>query len=387
MLNHFGHIFSSLRGKRLLSAMAVPALAVVWAVYAFSPADVAPKPSDAKATKETRRLYQNLFKLKTKGVMFGHQDDLAYGVGWKDEDGRSDIKSVAGDYPAVYGWDLGHLELDSAKNFDGVPFNSMVNYVREIYSRGGVSTISWHMIDPVTGKTAWSNDSRSVVQILTDPAKQALYKAYLDKLAVLVTKFKGAKGEAIPVIFRPFHENTGAWFWWGTKSCSSEEFIALWRLTVDYLRNEKKLHNLLYAYSPADFDSEANYMATYPGDAYVDVLGFDLYANADSAYFAKTIDQRCAIVQQAAVSHHKIAALTETGYENIPDAQWWTKAILPVVNKYDLSYLLVWRNWKDSHFFAPYPGQKSEDDFKDFYSHERTLFQREMPAGIYKKNL
>ncbi|MBD0288787.1 MAG: hypothetical protein ICV79_25690 [Flavisolibacter sp.] len=57
-----------------------------------------------------------------KGILFGHQDDLAYGVGWKYEKGRSDIKDVAGDYPAVQGYELGHLELDSLINLDSVPF-------------------------------------------------------------------------------------------------------------------------------------------------------------------------------------------------------------------------------------------------------------------------
>src|SRR5436190_18227416 len=73
-------------------------------------------PADKKATKETVALYNNLKKLLSKGFMFGHQDDLAYGVGWKydastSSAGRSDIKDVTGDYPAVYGWELGHLEI------------------------------------------------------------------------------------------------------------------------------------------------------------------------------------------------------------------------------------------------------------------------------------
>src|SRR5882762_9723108 len=70
-------------------------------------------PSDKNATKETINLYNNLKKLAGKGFMFGHQDDLAYGVGWKFDAStssaeRSDIKDVTGDYPAVYGWELGH---------------------------------------------------------------------------------------------------------------------------------------------------------------------------------------------------------------------------------------------------------------------------------------
>ena len=81
--------------------------------------------SDKKATSETKALYKNLNTLVQKGFLFGHQDDLAYGVKWKYEDGKSDIKDVVGDYPAVYGWDIAGLENDSPNNIDGVPFEKM----------------------------------------------------------------------------------------------------------------------------------------------------------------------------------------------------------------------------------------------------------------------
>ena len=93
-------------------------------------------PADKKATKETINLYQNLKKLLDKGFMIGHQDDLAYGVGWKYEDGRSDIKDVTGDYPAVYGWELGRLEFDHDVNLDSVPFEKIKTFIsRNLQSR------------------------------------------------------------------------------------------------------------------------------------------------------------------------------------------------------------------------------------------------------------
>ena len=63
--------------------------------------------SDKKSTKDLVVSYEKLTYLTEKGILFGHQDDLAYGVNWKYEAGRSDVKEVTGDYPAVYGWDLG----------------------------------------------------------------------------------------------------------------------------------------------------------------------------------------------------------------------------------------------------------------------------------------
>ena len=60
---------------------------------------------DSLATAETVALFENLKTVSQQGVLFGHQDDLAYGIDWKATPGRSDVKQVCGDYPAVYGWD------------------------------------------------------------------------------------------------------------------------------------------------------------------------------------------------------------------------------------------------------------------------------------------
>src|SRR5215203_3392559 len=139
-------------------------------------------PIDKKATKETVNLYSNLKKLLDKGIMFGHQDALAYGVGWKYEQGRSDIKDVTGDYPAVYGWELGHLEIGHPVNLDSVPFDKMKGFIREAYDRGGVITLSWHLRNPLTGKTAWDPSPGTVASILPGGEKNGLYKSWLDEV-------------------------------------------------------------------------------------------------------------------------------------------------------------------------------------------------------------
>src|SRR5438105_468457 len=106
-------------------------------------------PSDKGATVQTVNLYNNLNKLSQKGFLFGHQDDLAYGVNWRYEAGRSDVKDVTGDYPGIYGWELGGLEAGANKNLDGVPFKKMRQFIKEGYERGGVITISWHARSPL----------------------------------------------------------------------------------------------------------------------------------------------------------------------------------------------------------------------------------------------
>lgn len=79
-------------------------------------------------------------------------------------------------------------------------------------------------------------------------------------------------------------------------------------------------------------------------------------------------------------AHDKITAITETGFETIPDSVWWTQTLLPLLRKHPVAYVLVWRNAreKENHYYAPYPGQSSENDFIRFYQDTLTLFASEV---------
>jgi hypothetical protein len=340
-------------------------------------------PSDKKATGETINLYRNLKKLGNKGFLFGHQDDLAYGVGWKYEPGRSDIKDVTGDYPAVYGWELGHLEIDSPFNLDSVPFTTMQQLIREGYKRGGVITISWHLNNPLTGKTAWNPEPGTVTSILPGGSKHELFKSWLDKIAVFMNGLKGSRGEMIPVIFRPFHELNGNWFWWGGKNSDDEEFKKLWIFTVSYLRNEKKLHHLLYAYNTDRFSSKVEYLKKYPGDEWVDVIGFDIYQrNSANDKFISDIDKMLSTLESMASEKNKIPALTEFG-GNLSDSTWWTGTFLKVLSNHKIAYVLGWRNagakpGGEFEYYVPYKGHLAAADFVQFYKAGKTIFQQDV---------
>jgi mannan endo-1,4-beta-mannosidase len=350
------------------------------------------RPSDPDASKETVNLYRNLKKLAGKGFMFGHQDDLAYGVEWRYKDGRSDVQEVTGDYPGIYGWDLGGIQrTDNEKNIDGVPFKKMKQYIKEGYERGGVITISWHMDSPFGAeKGAWDTAHGTVASINPGGVNHELYKAWLDKAAAFLGSLKGSKGEAIPVLFRPFHEFTGNWFWWCRNTCSAFEFITLWRFTAFYLRQEKKLHNLLFVYNTSDnFKTKEEFMERYPGDDMVDMLSFDGYQYDDpqkSDWFIKNINAHLDMVGEIAAEKNKLVAFSETGYEAIPYADWWTSTLLKAIGDNKISYVLVWRNhgmaeWNHKmHYYAPYKGQVSEADFIKFYMEERTLFEKDVAA-------
>lgn len=352
--------------------------------------------SDKNGTAETKALYQNLKTLSAKGYLFGHQDDLAYGVNWRYEKDRSDVKDVCGDYPGIYGWDLGGLERNNGeKNIDGVPFKNMRQYIKDAYKRGGVITISWHFDNPSTGGNAWDTAHGTVASILPGGASHELFKTWLDKAAGFILSLKGENKELIPVLFRPFHELTGTWFWWGPNNCSAEQFKILWRFTNYYLKEVKKCHNLIYVYNTGgDFKTKEEFLERYPGDDMVDMLSFDTYQWGDPSKddgFTKNVDRLLSIVDSAAAETNKLTAIAETGYEAIPYASWWTDVLQKAIGNHTIAYVLLWRNhgyneWsKKMHYYVPNKGQVSENDFIKFYEAEKTLFEKDAAKeNLYK---
>src|SRR5450631_121510 len=231
--------------------------------------------SDPDATPETKALYKNMYALIGKNILFGHQDDPCYGVGWKYAEGRSDIRDLIGEYPALYGFDLGRIELGWNYNLDSVPFEKTKQFIRDAYERGGVVTLSWHLNNPLTGKTAWDPAPGAVASILPGGEKNELYKSWLDKVANFILSLKTKNSVPIPVILRLFHELSGNWFWWGKDHCTPEEFKQLWHFTISYLRDTKNIHQFLYAYNTDRFSSKEDYLLKFPGNDWTDILCFD----------------------------------------------------------------------------------------------------------------
>lgn len=344
-------------------------------------------PANKNATPETRLLLQNLKILAKKGVMFGHQDALAYGVTWRYEEGRSDIKDVVNDYPAVYGWDLGGMEHNDPKDIDGVPFASTKKWITEIYDRGGISTFSWHMDNPLTAGDSWDVKPNSLSSILPGGNKHELYKKWLDNAANFLADLKGSDGKMVPILYRPFHELTGTWFWWCQNVASPADFKAIWKFTFDYLVKEKKLNHLLFVYNTADFQSIEAFEEYYPGDNYVDLVSYDKYANQGGKTIPEWVNdcrKQLEIMTQFADKHNKVIAIAEIGYEQIPEPTFWTQSLQKITDGFPVSFVLVWRNhgWqeheKKMHYYAPYAGHPSNPDFQKYYDQTNTFFQKDL---------
>ena len=353
---------------------------------------------DKNASENTKNLYANLWNIRNKGIMFGHHDDLAYGRSWRQEHGNSDTKQVVGDYPAVCSMDIAWIEVDSDVNINYVDFNYQRKVIQDAYRRGNVITIMWHCLNPLTYEkglrypkgTSWDNSDTTVVkQILQEGGQINIrFKSWMDKVAAYIQTLTDDNGELIPFIFRPFHEHTQAWNWWGSKCATDEEFISLWRMTVEYMRDVHGLHNLLYAISPQmDFvygnDTRERLLYRWPGDDYVDFIGMDCYHGRNTEAFISNVN----VISALSDEKMKPVGVTETGLEGIPIETYWTEYLMKPLSGTNLTMAVLWRNSDNNssqHFYSPFPGHPSVPNFIEFYNNPESLFEANLP-DMYKK--
>lgn len=170
------------------------------------------------------------------------------------------ILKNTGKLPAMRGLDFMN------NDFDGV-----VRRSKEWHEKGGIVTICWHTGVNSSGYQESLNDNPDFGKLLTKGTDE--YKtmtAGWDKAAAALAELRDA---GVPVLWRPFHEFDGQWFWWGKGG--SENFIKLWRMMYDYFTDEKGLDNLIWVLGYSG-DVKKGW---YPGDEYCDIVGSDTYDN------------------------------------------------------------------------------------------------------------
>ena len=327
----------------------------------------------------SQHLEERLTVLQQKGYMAGHQDDPFYGVTWEWEYGRSDIKDVTGDYPAVMGFDLGGIEMGDEKNLDSVPFPRIREQLLAHVKRGGIVTLSWHPRNPLTGGTAWDTSDSTVVRSILEGGEQhAKFQTWMERVGDFIESLKNEENQPVPVIFRPWHENNGSWFWWGQALCSDEEFHGLWNMLQDYM-NSRGFSNLLWSYSP-NLDghwTEERFMQRYPGNERVTLIGEDAYQWGSEEDFVRDINADLQFLSDFAQKNGKLLALTECGLKNMTDPTWWTRVLKPAMDKYPISYFLLWRNYK-KEYFGPSPDLPCAEDYKKLYDADNVLFLKDV---------
>lgn len=349
---------------------------------------------DKNATNETFALFYNLRYYPQSNVLFGHQSDNLTGfdgnTSWKvgsSEEDRSDVKSVLGTYPAVNGFDFLDITNPNPKFSADILKQQTIN----AYNRGQVISYSWHYTNPVNkGSYFWKeNPVNAVSEILPGGALNGEFKAALKAIADFNVQLIGKDGKQIPVIFRPFPRNDNPVYWWGNLHCTADEYVELYRYTVDQLKT-LGVHNFLYAYAPDNFKpDEKGPQATrsiqcYPGDEYVDIVGINNHFEAFMPFYAELGRQLRYLVSFAA-DHDKIPALTEVSNNNLKNKVWFCDILhramlmegLGVANR-SLAYVMLGAN-EGTSYTTPYKGTQSESDFKNFKNKGYALFNDNAP--------
>lgn len=351
-----------------------------------------------KATTETLALFYNLKKLSQTAFAIGQQN--AFNSFFYNIKGKSDVKKTTGSDPAIIGLDFSDITDDKntekADNWYFQQEQKIISDAKKAYDQGMIVTFSWHFRDPYKGEDFYTDkladkEKNRVKSILAAGENHEYYKRKLDRIAEVAKKMKGSDGKLIPIIFRPFHEFDGNWFWWGANYCSAEEYKELYTFTVDYLRDTKEITNFLYAFSPDNqFNTEAEYLQRYPGDSYVDVLGMDNYGDFDNKgeEGSKTANSKLKILSDLAKERNKIAAMTETGYQitftKNPIEGFFSKHIYNALTTNDvaISYVMFWENNEEA-YFIPQPNMPDTADFIEFTKKQKSALLYSLPK-IYR---
>ncbi|WP_196594199.1 glycosyl hydrolase [Pectinatus sottacetonis] len=367
--------------------------------------------ADGRADKRAAQLYAYLKGIATSDkVLYGHQNDMHKKAGRGPSD--SDTYDIVNDYPAVVGIDGlaltgSELSLTDAEKAAGLTLmDKAVAISIKANQKGAVITLSCHMPNfaevakkgKINGKYDYSGYSPNVTtgdvvsRILPGGDLNSVYNGYLDMIAQYGSRLQNAD---IPVLFRPFHECNGSWFWWGAAFCSPSQYKNLFRYTEEYLRDKKGLHNFLYVYSPGGpITSEADYMTRYPGDAFVDITAFDMYHKdpLKKDNWMNSLDATMNVVRQFAKNHNKVPAVSEVGIlvGNSAMAKTgnkrldWFDEVLKNISQSGMAYFMTWSNFDETNFDQPYMvgpkrGHEMVNQFVDFYNKPQSIFASQMP--------
>jgi len=179
----------------------------------------------------------------------------------------NEVFDKTGHWPGMVGADYADFRTG------GLHCKTVNQVAIEYWSKGGLVTLSTHMYNPARPGGGGLRDKGVDLNLLLTPGDDA-HTRWMEELDTLAAGLKELKDAGVVVMWRPFHEMNGGWFWWGGKDPAA--FVKVWRHMFDYFTKTKGLDNLLWVYGP---NHGANAAAYYPGDSYADVVGLDAYTD------------------------------------------------------------------------------------------------------------
>ena len=242
-----------------------------------------PPPVNRHASPEARELLRYLDSISGKYTITGQHNYPNEGSRWTDR-----TYDITGKYPGLYGVDFGFSGEDDKDSILSRP--DMIEEVERQYRNGSVIAVTWHEVRPTDDEPVTFHDS--VQAHLTDfewkelltPGTD-LYKRWCAQVDVIAGYLAQLHDAHVAVLFRPYHEMNGTWFWWGWRPGKNGS-AALYRQLYDRLVNVHHLDNLVWVWNVNAPSQAAGPFADYfPGAEYVDVLSVDNYGEFKQSFY------------------------------------------------------------------------------------------------------
>ena len=324
--------------------------------------DVPPTLINPNATIEAKRLMTFLCDNYGKKIISGQQcQEGPFGMSvagvWRGIGGT--------DYPAVLGMDVGNLTPARIQKGGST---KAIEYAIEYWEKNGIVTLSWHWCPDSrydNGRDTWgtfyTENTKFNLKKAMNGQDNYGYQKLLEDIDVMAGELKKLQDAGVPVLWRPLHEASGGWFWWGASG--PEAYLQLYKLLYHRLTDVHGLNNLIWVWNGQD-------AAWYPGDEYVDIIGEDIYPGervytSQAARFLKAISY---------TDSRKIITLSENGC--IPD---------PDLLRRDQVMWSWWCTWEGEFVlqtagFNAYSEQYTEKSMlKKAYSHDSVYTRKTLP--------
>ena len=310
-------------------------------------------PVNPDASAGVKKVLNLLYDVKGKYILSGQQNYNSDLNTFSDS-----AKAISGKYPAVWGSDFilwGDKDLGP----------QIVDEATRKWHQGYLVTLMWHEGRPTDEPPYdWKNSIQGKLTDaewaeLTTPGTK-LNKRWLDQIDIIAGYLKQLQDAGVTVLWRPYHEMNGVWFWWGNKK-GKNGITRLWKMMYDRYTNYHHLNNLIWVWGAngmrdIPFDEAYDYKDYYPGSDYVDILGADIY------HFDYEQDDYEALLKLA---NGKPIALTETGELPKPE-------ILGVQPQW--TWFMVWTSWLWT--------DNTHKEVKQIYNMPRTLSHDEVKAKL-----
>ena len=351
--------------------------------YEASPWSLSPTPVTPEPTESAQKLYNFLLNNFGKHVISGVMTERPFEnngqytpQNYETQTELSYINKASGKNVVLVGFDFLHA---SGKNSDQQWYqgytHASLEMAKTVWKAGGIPQFNWHWKDPMHEVEAFytqssGNDPYTEFSInkaydeSTGKWKTSSdeYKAIVRDMEMIADSLLTLQKEGVAVLWRPLHEASGKWFWWGTdgaKSC-----VALYKLMFDIFVNQKGLHNLIWVWTT---DEASDALDWYPGDEYVDVVGRDYY------YYPRESNHSSLIGSFETVKEifggKKIVALSENGSVPYPDEM-----------KADGANWSWFMPWYGDYAMEGWANDNNAESWKIVMNNEYTLTLEDMPG-------